>query len=68
MLKTLWRRERHQLNLPVEFFNSTNHPNFQIPVNLDLYSANLARIGAAGQITTTTTPARQVQLVLRYQW
>lgn len=66
--KTLLRRENHSLRLRAEAFNVTNHPNFQIPSTVTLFDSSLNRVGAAGQITATTTPARQVQLALRYEF
>ncbi len=64
--KVVWRTERQSLRLRVETFNVLNHPSFQIPSNLAMFSASLDRVGAAGRITETTTTARQIQLALKW--
>lgn len=66
--RTLWKREDQSLRLRAEAFNLTNHPNFQIPSALALFDSSLNRVGAAGQITATTTTSRQIQLALRYEF
>ena len=63
--RTLWQRERRQVNLRVEMFNVANHPNFQIPSGLKLFGSTGQRVGSAGQITQTTTTSRQIQLAIR---
>ena len=63
--KILWTKEHSQVSLRVEMFNAANHPNFQIPSGLSLFSSNGARVGSAGQVTQTTTSSRQLQLALR---
>lgn len=66
--KTVWRTDRHQLRLRVETFNIANHPNFQVPSALTLFSNTGARNGAAGQITETVTSSRQLQLSVRWSF
>jgi galactose mutarotase-like enzyme len=66
--KHLWRTERHSLRLRVEAFNLTNHPNFAIPTDLSLWTADGRRLPTAGRITRTNTTSRQVQLALRYSF
>jgi len=66
--KILWKRENQSLRLRAEVFNLTNHPNFQIPSALTIFDSSLNRVGAAGQITATTTSSRQIQLALRYEF
>lgn len=66
--KTLWRAERGALRFRAEVFNLTNHPNFQVPATRALFDSSLNRVGAAGQITSTTTSSRQIQLALRYEF
>lgn len=53
--------------LRVEVFNLFNRPNFAIPsiANLTVFNSATERNTSAGQITSTSTPARQVQLALR---
>lgn len=63
--KRLWANERSQVNLRLEVFNIANHPNFQIPSSLSLFSSNGRRVASAGQITQTTTTSRQLQIGLR---
>jgi len=64
--KLLWKRERHSLRARWEVFNVTNRPNWQIPADLALFSSDLTRVGSAGRITSTSTPARQMQLALKW--
>ena len=64
--KVLWRTERQSLRLRVEAFNIANHPNFQMPSSLRLFTSSLNRVGSAGRITETTTTSRQVQLALKW--
>jgi hypothetical protein len=64
--KTVWRTERQEVRFRVEMFNLTNRPNFDIPASLNLFSSSGRRVGSAGQITSTSTTARQIQLALRW--
>ncbi|MGD0015346.1 MAG: carboxypeptidase-like regulatory domain-containing protein [Bryobacteraceae bacterium] len=66
--KVLWSTERQSVRLRVEAFNVVNHPSFQIPSALTLFTSSLNRVGSAGQITTTTTTSRQIQLALRWMF
>jgi hypothetical protein len=52
--------ERQSLQFRSEFFNSLNHTNFGIP--------NITMGPGFGQITTTATPARQIQFALKYRF
>ena len=63
--KVLWKNEQHSVRLRAEFFNITNQPNFQIPLELELFNSRLGCVGSAGRITDTSTASRQIQLVLR---
>ncbi len=54
--------------LRLECFNAANHPNFQIPSARTLFDSSGSRTGSAGQITSTTTPSRQIQLALRLEY
>ena len=53
--------------LRIEVFNAFNRVNFGIPpiANLTVFNSPTERNTSAGQITSTSTPARQVQLALR---
>jgi len=66
--KSVFRAERHLVRLRVEMFNVTNHPNFQVPSILGLFSNTGARNGSAGQITETVSSSRQLQLSLRWSF
>ena len=60
--------ERHSFELRGEAFNVTNQPNFQVPSGRALFTSSGGRIGSAGRITSTSTPSRQVQLALRWEF
>jgi hypothetical protein len=64
--KVVWRTERQSIRLRLEAFNVVNHPNFQLPSVLTLFTSSLARVGSAGQITETSTTSRQIQLALKW--
>jgi len=55
------------LQLRIESFNLFNRANFSIPTigNLTVFTSPTEVNPTAGQITSTSTPARQVQLALR---
>jgi hypothetical protein len=53
--------ERHRLEIRAEFFNALNHPNLGTP-NVTANSATF------GQITSTATAPRQIQLAARYSF
>lgn len=63
--KTIWSTDRHNLTFRIEAFNVTNHPNFQIPSGLSLFTSSLKRVGSAGRISETATPSRQLQLAAK---
>lgn len=52
--------ERQMFQFRAEFFNSLNHTNLGIP--------NITMGPGFGQITTTATPARQIQFGLKYRF
>lgn len=65
------RRIRSDLNLQLraEVFNIFNHPNLAPPLEHGaLFNAQGASINGAGQIVTTTTPSRQIQLGIKVVW
>ena len=53
----------------VEVFNILNHPNFAAPLDhRTVFDALGNSVNGAGQIDTTTTPSRQMQLGLKIIW
>jgi hypothetical protein len=66
--KVLWRSETRSLRLRCEFFNLTNHPNFQVPSDLALFDSSGRRVGSAGRITETATTSRQGQIAVRWEF
>jgi hypothetical protein len=57
------------LQLRIEVFNILNHPNFAPPLDhRTLFDATGRAINGAGQIDTTSTPSRQMQLGLKISW
>lgn len=66
--KTIFSDERQSFELRVEAFNLTNRPNFQVPSGRALFTRAGGRIGSAGRITATSTPSRQMQIALRYEF
>ena len=53
----------------VEVFNVLNHPNFAAPLDhRTVFDALGNPVNGAGQIDTTTTPSRQMQLALKVIW
>lgn len=59
--------EGKSLQLRIEVFNAFNRVNFAIPTvaNLTVFNSATERNTTAGRITSTSTPARQVQFALR---
>jgi len=61
--------ETLNLQLRVEIFNILNHPNFSPPLDHRvLFNATGNLINGAGQIDTTSTSSRQMQLGLKVIW
>jgi len=54
-----------KMQLRAEAFNLTNRVNFGLP-QATLFDSRGRRIGSAGRITRTVSPARQLQLALRF--
>jgi hypothetical protein len=53
----------------IEVFNILNHPNFAAPLDhRTVFDALGNSVNGAGQIDTTTTPSRQMQLGLKIIW
>ena len=72
LFKNFTLAENHKLQFRAEFFNLFNHPNFGAPVgnggpdNSMLVNTDGTPNPNFGQISYTRTPARQIQVALRY--
>lgn len=60
--------DSQRLNFRAEFFNVANRPNFQIPLEQELFTSAGGRIGSAGRIVSTAGGSRQIQLALRWEF
>jgi len=63
--------ESFNVQFRVEAFNILNRPNFAVPLtptNTDIFDAAGLGTGVAGQITSTTTTAREIQFALKILW
>jgi carboxypeptidase family protein len=56
--------EKKKLEFRAEFFNLLNHANFGLP-NLNVFNGSRTRSGNAGQISSTSTDNRDIQLGLK---
>jgi hypothetical protein len=66
--KTFPLTDSQRLRFRAEFFNIANRPNFQIPIEQELFTSTGGRIGSAGRITETAGGSRQIQLALRWEF
>ncbi len=60
--------EKFNIQFRAELFNILNHANFAPPVtpnNTDIFDGTGAPTGIAGQITRTTTTAREIQFAVK---
>ena len=61
--------DRFNAQFRAEFFNVLNHPNFAPPLdNKNIFDSTGNRIGNAGLIDSTQTPAREIQFALKLIW
>jgi len=60
-------KESTRLEFRSEFYNLFNRANFGIP-GVTVYDRNGRLRSDVGQITSTTTSARQIQLALRFMF
>jgi hypothetical protein len=63
--------ENFNAQFRVEFFNILNRANFSVPLtptNTDIFLAAGTPTGVAGQISSTTTTAREIQFALKIIW
>ena len=63
--------ENFNVQFRAEFFNVLNHANFSVPVtpdNTDIFDSTGAPTGVAGQLTSTSTTAREIQFAIKLFW
>jgi hypothetical protein len=61
--------ENFNVQLRAEFFNLFNRANFASPVdNLIVFDQNGNPTSSAGLITSTQTPAREIQFAVKLSW
>jgi hypothetical protein len=63
--------ENFNVQFRAEFFNVLNHANFAVPVTpdqTDIFDSNGQPTGVAGQLTSTTTTAREIQFAVKVVW
>jgi hypothetical protein len=63
--------ENFNVQFRAEFFNVLNRANFALPVtpdNTDIFDSTGAPTGIAGQLTSTTTTAREIQFAIKLFW
>jgi hypothetical protein len=62
--------ETFKIQFRAEMFNALNHANFSTPLpsSSQLFTVNLAPIASAGQLTSTSTTSRQMQLAIKIVW
>jgi hypothetical protein len=63
--------ESFNVQFRAEFFNILNHANFAVPVmpdQTDIFDSNGQPTGVAGQLTSTTTTAREIQFAVKVVW
>jgi len=68
-----FKRISENLNVQfrAEFFNVLNRTNFAVPLtpdHTDIFDSTGAPTGVAGQLTSTTTTAREIQFALKLIW
>lgn len=66
--KSISFTERFNLQFKAELFNLFNHTNFNTPNTIVFTSATAGPSPTAGQITSTATTSRQIQLGLKLGW
>jgi hypothetical protein len=62
--------ESFRIQVRFEVFNVLNHANFSPPTatSLQLFTQGLTAISSAGNLTSTSTPSRQLQFALKVLW
>jgi hypothetical protein len=65
--------ESFNVQFRAEFFNVMNHANFEIPsvalLRTDIFDATGApQPGTAGVLSATSTPGREIQFALKFNW
>src|ERR1700676_2414220 len=63
--------ESFNVQFRAEFFNILSHPTFAVPVtpdHTDIFDSTGAPTGVAGQLTSTSTAGREIQIALKVVW
>jgi hypothetical protein len=64
--------ESFNVQFRAEFFNIMNHANFEVPSialgHTDMFDGTGAPLATAGVLTATSTPGREIQFALKFNW
>jgi hypothetical protein len=64
--------ESFNVQFRAEFFNIMNHANFEVPSialgHTDMFDGTGASLATAGVLTATSTPGREIQFALKFNW
>ncbi|MGH9356828.1 MAG: TonB-dependent receptor domain-containing protein, partial [Terriglobia bacterium] len=61
--------ENFNIQFRAEAFNVLNRANFYPPITpVDIFDGTGASVASVGQLTTTTTPSREIQFAVKFIW
>jgi hypothetical protein len=64
--------ESFNVQFRAEFFNIMNHANFEVPSialgRTDIFDATGSPLSTAGVLSSTSTPGREIQFALKFNW